>query len=213
MRDGPSQLTARCGWAFVALNEQGQVASAYGVPPPWIVDIHGAEVWALVQACMVGMPGLVSYLCDCESVVKSIHERAGKAVAGSKMHARAYQLLFARLDDIGTDAVVWMPAHCKEHDADTSKKGDGTPLTKEDIRGNAEADRLAKKAVEEHRVEETYVERWELLKSKAKQTAMWTAKVTELANNVPEFPYRDSRKRLWSRPGQRRKRSVRGRRP
>ena len=44
--DGPIPKLARGGWAFVVLNDEGKVvASAYGVPPPWIKDIDGAEVW------------------------------------------------------------------------------------------------------------------------------------------------------------------------
>ena len=85
-----------------------------------------------------------------------------------------------------------MPAHCSEKQAVAVKKGDGSPLTVQDVQGNAEADRLAKKGVEEHRIESAYLQRWGRLKEKARQTAMWTAKATELANNVTEFPFRDS---------------------
>ncbi len=47
--DGPSALLARNGWAFVAVDERGDVvASAHGVPPAWIVDIPGAEAWTLL---------------------------------------------------------------------------------------------------------------------------------------------------------------------
>ena len=42
--DGPSKLLGRCGWAFVAISPSGHVvAAAYGVPPPWISCIPGAE--------------------------------------------------------------------------------------------------------------------------------------------------------------------------
>ena len=42
--DGPNPNLVRCGWAFVVLDDEGNVtASASGVPPPWIDDIGGAE--------------------------------------------------------------------------------------------------------------------------------------------------------------------------
>ena len=44
-RGGPIKELVRCGWSFVAVNSQGEViAAAYGVPPPWVEDIGGAEV-------------------------------------------------------------------------------------------------------------------------------------------------------------------------
>ena len=48
--DGPIPEVARGGWSFAVLNGEGTVvASAYGVPPPWIKDIGGAEAWAVLQ--------------------------------------------------------------------------------------------------------------------------------------------------------------------
>ena len=57
--------------------------------------------------------------------------------------------------------------------------------------GIVEADRFAKTAVKQHRLERTCVERWRRVKAKAKQTAMCTARMAELANHVPKFPFRD----------------------
>ena len=43
-RDGPMPELERLGWAFAILDKAGRVvASAYGVPPPWITNIEGAE--------------------------------------------------------------------------------------------------------------------------------------------------------------------------
>ena len=57
-------------------------------------------------------------------------------------------------DDLDKASLVWMPAHCGEDAAGCKHKGDGSPLTISDIRGNQEADRLAKLAAESHRVPE-----------------------------------------------------------
>ena len=48
--DGIVPELAHTGWACVVLGEDGTVvAAAYGVPPPWIKEIGGAEAWALYQ--------------------------------------------------------------------------------------------------------------------------------------------------------------------
>ena len=52
-RDGPTPELMRLGWAFVVLSSEGGIeAAAYGVPPPWIVDIGGAEAWGLYQSML-----------------------------------------------------------------------------------------------------------------------------------------------------------------
>jgi hypothetical protein len=49
--DGPTDLLARNGWAFVVVGNEGNIiAAAHGVTPPWIDDIPGAEAWAVLQA-------------------------------------------------------------------------------------------------------------------------------------------------------------------
>ena len=52
--DGPIPELARGGWAFAVLDEDGIiVASAYGVPPPWIKYIDGAEAWGCCKSAYV----------------------------------------------------------------------------------------------------------------------------------------------------------------
>ena len=71
--DGPSKLLGRCGWAFVALDSNGfVVAAAYGITPPWISCIPGAESWAALQAARVAWPGS-TFRIDCEPCVLAIH--------------------------------------------------------------------------------------------------------------------------------------------
>ena len=68
--DGPIPELARGGWAFAVLNDDGKiVASAYGVPPPWIKDIGGAEAWGVLQVGLRAVPGKVKYMIDCQPCV------------------------------------------------------------------------------------------------------------------------------------------------
>ena len=62
--DGPCSDTARLGWAFVVVNAENVViANASGIPPDWIVDVPGAEAWAVLQASMVAEPGTAFMYC------------------------------------------------------------------------------------------------------------------------------------------------------
>ena len=57
--DGISVELGRGGWAFAVVDDDGiVVVAAYGVPPPWIQGIEGAEAWALFQSLMVTLPSL-----------------------------------------------------------------------------------------------------------------------------------------------------------
>ena len=56
--DGPTQLLGRTGWSFVVLDRHRIIcAAAYGLCPPWITTIPGAEAWALFQAGSRAVPG------------------------------------------------------------------------------------------------------------------------------------------------------------
>ena len=76
-------------------------------------------------------------------------------MAASRRFARAWAPIMEYLgDDGGEPAVVWMPAHTKEHHIGVLELSDGTPLSSQDFGGNREADRLAKLAVDEDSVDE-----------------------------------------------------------
>ena len=73
-RDGPIKKLVRCGWAFVVVDEDGQViAAAYGLPPPWIDDIGGAEIWGLHQSILVTTPCSPAWV-DCLPVLTALEK-------------------------------------------------------------------------------------------------------------------------------------------
>ena len=73
-RDDPIKELVRCGWAFVVVDEEGQViAAAYGLPPPWIDDIGGAEIWGLRQAMLVTTPCSPAWV-DCLPVLTAVEK-------------------------------------------------------------------------------------------------------------------------------------------
>lgn len=51
-------LLSRCGWPFVAIDQDSEVtAAAFGVPPDWVNAIGGAEAWAVHVAASRALPG------------------------------------------------------------------------------------------------------------------------------------------------------------
>ena len=191
--DGPSEDLRRCGWSFVAVDEEGVVlAAAYGATPPWIGDICGAEGWALLQATGSAFPGACRFISDCKVMVDLILGGSRKAVAAGSTHARVYALILAALDDTPLEKVIWMPAHQPMSAAGVKAKGNNEPLTELDIEGNDQADKLAKRGVEDHRVPYRVREEWRRCMEECKARAMWIARATVLANNLPSFPFSDS---------------------
>jgi hypothetical protein len=100
--------------------------------------------------------------------------------------------MFAALNDTEAAALVWMPAHTKESDVGQLCLGDGSKLTHFDRKGNHEADKLAKLAVEAHRVPTQVRDRIEALNSLVEKTARWVARATYIAGHQTVKPLRDT---------------------
>lgn len=151
--DGPISEFARGGCAFVVVNDEGKiVASAYGVPPPWIKDIGGVEAWGVLQVGLRATPGKVKYMIHCQPCVYMIHGVVTAATTADRPLARVNAMVMNVFEDTPAENMVWMPAHKSKQAAGHFRCSNGGFITEIDIRGNAEADRLAKLAVMEHRV-------------------------------------------------------------
>ena len=151
----------RCGWAFVVIcfDTGNVVASAMGVPPPWITDIGGAEAWAMLQAALRVMPGKRSrFKGDCKACIDMIHAGLEVAASPKRALARVYNLLLPAMEDICLSCVLWMPAHKSKAHVGKLRLSNGEVLTDKDVMANDMADGFAKQAVEEHRVPRVEVE-------------------------------------------------------
>ena len=190
--DGPDDLLARNGWAFVVFNEDGEmIAAANGVPPDWITDIPGAEAWAVIQAAMRAEPEC-TYMVDCEPCVKAFHMGKPAACAANRPLARVNGMMHDALDDTPSQAMIWMPSHATEADLGTICRGDGFLLTLQDLDGNDAADRLAKRAVNFHRVPFMVRKAIEAHDQLTTDNAVWIARATVLANRQQQHPLRDT---------------------
>ena len=92
-----------------------------------------------------------------------------------------------------------MPAHLTKADLalGTATKSDGSLVTSIDVWANDVADKLAKLGAEHHRVPAEEVRRWKEAYRATYARAKWIGTVTHAANNVPEFPFRDSEAARW----------------
>eukprot|EP00929_Paragymnodinium_shiwhaense_P102607 TRINITY_DN65803_c0_g1_i3.p1 TRINITY_DN65803_c0_g1~~TRINITY_DN65803_c0_g1_i3.p1 ORF type:complete len:967 (+),score=210.69 TRINITY_DN65803_c0_g1_i3:52-2952(+) len=188
----PPGQAAQAALPVPAVDTQGEVvAAAHGVPPAWIDDIPGAEAWAVFQAASRAEPGS-QYRVDCKPCVDAFHKGREWATSDKRPHARVHALLFAALDSTPPEAMVWMPAHTTEADVGRAELGDGSLLSAQDRWANAEADKLAKKAVEQHRVPKHLRDELKKREELVESTARWVAMATWAAGSQAEFPFRDT---------------------
>ena len=181
---------SRRGWAFTAVDGGVVVASAYGLPPAWIRSIPGAETWALLQAMQVSMPGN-PFRTDCQAVQTNCQKSLRELTSSSQRLARALAPIALFLEDASADAVVWMPAHTAQHQVGVARLSNGEPLTEEDRSCNAEADRLAKLAVEEDRLPAGTRKLLLAHASKVVDVAAWIGTATLAANQLEAWESHD----------------------
>ena len=184
--------TMRLGWAFVVLDRLNHVtAVARGVPPHFVDDIAGAEAWALLQAATVSLPGSTFY-SDCKSCVDLVHAGPLVACGPKKPLARTFKLLFARLDDVPPEAVVWMPAHTAEHKVGESRLSNGDLLTHPDRNANQRADTEAKAAARVYALSREVILDVQHKARVVQETAKWLGHATWLATHGEPPAPRDS---------------------
>ncbi len=184
-KDGKNPGVARDGWAFVAVNEAGEItAAARGLPPPWVVDIPATEAWAVLQAAMRSA-GDCRYLIDCLPCVDAIRTGAKWATAAQRRHARVHALLHAAIDEMPREFFTWMPAHSRPEHVGVLLKGYRTPFTAVDRQSNEAADGHAKAAVEEHRVPLEVRRRLIRHDLEVQRVAKWIGLVAHRANHLP----------------------------
>ena len=128
---------SRTGWAFVITNEDGVVlAAAYGVPPPWITDIGGAESWALFQSTSCTIPALCKYWPDCLPVKQAVAKGVEAATNPRNPLARVHTMLVEAFGDDGKQ-VGWMPSHCTKKEVGVARKSDGSFVTEADVKATS----------------------------------------------------------------------------
>ena len=145
----------RAGWAFAVVQPGTAevVAAASGVPPRWVESVPKSEAWALMMAVRVAEFIGSTATIDCLSVLQTLRGGVKRATHHGKEGARLWNMVFPYFDGgSADDSVRWMPAHKGSDQASHLRDSRGNPLTEHDVTVNALVDKLAKEAVEEHRV-------------------------------------------------------------
>ena len=84
-----ANLIAGQGWAVAVFGDSGSlVAAAYGRTPWWAEGIHAAELWALLNAVHVALPGNC-FCVDCKAVQLGAARGQSWANAPSRKFGRA----------------------------------------------------------------------------------------------------------------------------
>ena len=197
--DNVAPELGRTGWSFVVLDDAGCViAAAYGVPPPWVTGIEGAEAWALIQATRFTVPARSKYWPDCLPLMSAVAKGREAADDPRNVLARTHTMLATAFEEVEpSNHVGWMPAHLKSWELGTATKSDGSLVNQQDWEANDLADKLAKAAVEFHRVDAADVKLWNKQMQIAEARAKWIGRATHEANSHSEFPFRDSEASRW----------------
>jgi hypothetical protein len=188
MIDGPPKydgLCARLGWAFVLVSAAGViVASANGVPPPFVRTVPAAEAWALAEASR-SFGALPSYRVDCFGLVQAYRGGRKRATSAMRLDADSWSAIYSAWDESDAVDLAWMPAHTSEADVGVLALSNGDLLTTVDRMGNAEADRLAKLAARSMRVPDDI--RSTIVRAAERVTvhATWVGVATAAAGEMP----------------------------
>ena len=136
-RDGFAPELGREGWGFAILDKNGGVvAAAYGIPPPWVKGIAGAEAWALYQALLITIPALNEYWHDCLPVTRAMWKGPAVATNPKNVLARVHGLMHGLLEESDLDRIGWVPSHRIDTELGVARRSDWGLVTAIDIKGN-----------------------------------------------------------------------------
>ena len=153
--DEARSFARRTGFGVVVVSEAGQlVACGNGIPPAWVKDAAGAELWAfyVVLRMNAEVPRVVT---DCLGILEALRGSPQNAAGPSKMLARTWGMIASTLDGSFYDArvrTVWMPAHQPSRAIGCVKDSNGKPITSIMWRANRLVDVLAKNAASKDRL-------------------------------------------------------------
>ena len=153
--DERKRFGRRTGFGIVVVSASGSLlAIGRGVPPSWVPDAAGAEVWAFLVAIrsQLQMPRVVT---DCLGILRCLQAGYKRAVGPSCRQARLWKIIGLALDEEFANAaaaVKWMPYHLAAHTFNLARHSGGDPVTPVMWRANRLADLLAKSAAEADRL-------------------------------------------------------------
>ena len=112
--DEYKRYARRTGFGIVVVDVEGSlIGYGSGMPPDWIEDAAGAELWALYTVAAMS-PALPRLVTDCKGLCDTLNRCPTHACGHDKALARTWSMLRLALDNDFAPAaklVTWMPSH------------------------------------------------------------------------------------------------------
>ncbi len=153
--DESRRFARRTGFGIAMVTPQGSlVAFGLGVPPLWVIDASGAELWAYFQVLCLTLfsPTVVT---DCLGILDALKAGVAAAMGPKKSLARTWAMVAHSLDGdfaLAASLVTWMPSHESAQAIGRARDSNGRPISALMWRANRLVDVLAKKAAAAQRL-------------------------------------------------------------
>ena len=155
--DEKLDFSRRCGFGIVVVAADGQLLGyGSGVPPAWIHDAAGAELWAFYVVIREA-PGMPRTFTDCQGILDGLAATPARLVDQHSKLARTWAMILQAVEDSADkvkEQVTWVPAHvtASRMMALPPNTSAGTPMTWRQWRANRLVDMVAKAAAEQTRL-------------------------------------------------------------
>ena len=147
--DEARRYARRTGFGIVITSSSGTLLGyGNGVPPRWVHDAAGAELWALYVVARMN-PMLPKVVTDCVGLLQGLQGEPSIATGPKKKLARTWNMIKCALDgdfQVALRQVTWMPSHIAAHAIGSARDSRGEEVTPLMWRANRLADILAKAA-------------------------------------------------------------------
>lgn len=147
--DESRKWARRTGFGVAVVSNAGSLlAFGNGVPPPWIVDAAGAELWALYFVAALS-PFLPAIVTDCKGLLDGLQTSPQHVCSSCMALARTWRMVSEVLDGSFEEAkhlVTWMPSHGSAASIGHARDSNGRSIDPVMWRANRLVDVLAKHA-------------------------------------------------------------------
>ena len=185
--DEAKRIFRRTGFGIAVVDAQGSlVAFGNGIPPPWILDAAGAELWALYFVLSVRSEGVPRIVTDCKGILDGAQCSPAHLVGHDRALARTWGLIIQVLDgelQPLAERLLWMPSHESAATLARATDSGGRPITLGMWRANRLVDALAKLAARKHRLPAIVKQKLDDASTLLRYQAALLGVVTHAANN------------------------------
>ena len=193
--DESKRIFRRTGFGVAAVDAHGSlVAFGQGLPPSWVHDAAGAELWAVCFVLGLRTTSIPHIVSDCKGILDSVAQDPHALTAHDRALARTWNIIRQRVDDDMEQLaakISWMPSHGAASSIGESVGSNGHPITATMWRANRLVDALAKRTASEHRIPQRALADVEAARQLVLYSVAKLGVVTFRANRHPVPVWRD----------------------